>query len=233
VIELNPRASRTVPFSSKATGVPLARCAARIMSGETIAQLGLPPEDRTPSHYAVKEAVMPWSRFPGADVHLGPEMKSTGEVMGIDTTFPKAYAKTREAIDYEIPMSGKVFVSVCDRDKRSVAPVALSLTNLSYDLVATRGTAKTLRAAGIPCEVVRPISEGSPNVLDMMAAGEIAFIVNTPRGGSSRGDGAKIRGEAVSRGVDMATTMSGATALIQAIAALRKGPLDVYALQDL
>ena len=233
VIELNPRASRTVPFSSKATGVPLARCAARIMSGETIAQLGLPPEDRMPSHYAVKEAVMPWSRFPGADVHLGPEMKSTGEVMGIDTTFPKAYAKTREAIDYEIPMSGKVFVSVCDRDKRSIAPVALSLTNLGYDLVATRGTAKTLRAAGIPCEVVRPISEGSPNVLDMMAAGEIAFIVNTPRGGSSRGDGAKIRSEAVNRGVDMATTMSGATALIQAIAALRKAPLDVYALQDL
>lgn len=233
VIELNPRASRTVPFSSKATGVPLARCAARIMSGETIAQLGLPPEDCTPSHYAVKEAVMPWSRFPGADVHLGPEMKSTGEVMGIDTTFPKAYAKTREAIDYEIPMSGKVFVSVCDRDKRSIAPVALSLTNLGYDLVATRGTAKTLRAAGIPCEVVQPISEGSPNVLDMMAAGEVAFIVNTPRGGSSRGDGAKIRSEAVNRGVDMATTMSGATALIQAIAALRKGPLDVYALQDL
>lgn len=176
---------------------------------------------------------MPWSRFPGADVHLGPEMKSTGEVMGIDTTFPKAYAKTREAIDYEIPMSGKVFVSVCDRDKRSIAPVALSLTNLGYDLVATRGTAKTLRAAGIPCEVVRPISEGSPNVLDMMAAGEIAFLINTPRGGSSRGDGAKIRSEAVNRGVDMATTMSGATALIQAIAALRKGPLDVYALQDL
>ena len=233
VIELNPRASRTVPFSSKATGVPLARCAALIMSGAKISDLGLPPEDREVGHYAVKEAVMPWSRFPGADVQLGPEMKSTGEVMGIDTTFPKAYAKTREAIDYDIPMSGKVFVSVCDRDKRSIAPVALSLKNLGYDLVSTRGTAKTLRAAGIPCEIVRPISEGSPNVLDMMAAGEIAFLVNTPRGGSSRGDGSKIRSEAVNRGIDMATTMSGATALIQAIAALRQGPLDVYALQDL
>ena len=120
VIELNPRASRTVPFSSKATGVPLARCAARIMSGETIAQLGLPPEDRMPSHYAVKEAVTcRWSRFPGADVHLGPEMKSTGEVMGIDTTFPKAYAKTREAIDYEIPHVGQG-VCLCVRQGQAL-----------------------------------------------------------------------------------------------------------------
>ncbi|HBO62423.1 MAG TPA: carbamoyl phosphate synthase large subunit, partial [Olsenella sp.] len=189
VIELNPRASRTVPFSSKATGVPLAKCAARIMSGEKISDLGLPEEGRDLGYYAVKEAVMPWSRFPGADVVLGPEMKSTGEVMGIDKTFPKAYAKTREAIDYQVPQSGTVFVSVCDRDKRSVAPVALSLVNLGYDLVATRGTAKTLRAAGIPCEVVKPISEGSPNIIDMMAEGKIAFLINTPKGHSSRGDG--------------------------------------------
>ena len=233
VIELNPRASRTVPFSSKATGVPLAKCAARIMSGEKISELGLPEEGRDLGYYAVKEAVMPWSRFPGADVVLGPEMKSTGEVMGIDKTFPKAYAKTREAIDYQVPQSGTVFVSVCDRDKRSVAPVALSLVNLGYDLVATRGTAKTLRAAGIPCEVVKPISEGSPNIIDMMAEGKIAFLINTPKGHSSRGDGFRMRSEAVSRGIDMATTMSGAVALVQAIAALRQGPLDVYALQDL
>ncbi|OUP38281.1 carbamoyl-phosphate synthase large subunit [Olsenella sp. An188] len=233
VIELNPRASRTVPFSSKATGVPLAKCAARIMSGEKISDLGLPEEGRDLGYYAVKEAVMPWSRFPGADVVLGPEMKSTGEVMGIDKTFPKAYAKTREAIDYQVPQSGTVFVSVCDRDKRSVAPVALSLVNLGYDLVATRGTAKTLRAAGIPCEVVKPISEGSPNIIDMMAEGKIAFLINTPKGHSSRGDGFRMRSEAVSRGIDMATTMSGAVALVQAIAALRQGPLDVYALQDL
>ena len=233
VIELNPRASRTVPFSSKATGVPLAKCAARIMSGEKISELGLPEEGRDMGYYAVKEAVMPWSRFPGADVVLGPEMKSTGEVMGIDTTFPKAYAKTREAIDYQVPQSGTVFVSVCDRDKRSVAPVALSLVNLGYDLVATSGTAKTLRAAGIPCEVVKPISEGSPNIIDLMADGKIAFLINTPKGHSSRGDGFRMRSEAVSRGIDMATTMSGAVALVQAIAALRQGPLCVYALQDL
>ena len=233
VIELNPRASRTVPFSSKATGVSLAKYAVRIMSGEKISDLGLPAEDADRGYYAVKEAVMPWSRFPGADVTLGPEMKSTGEVMGLDVTFPKAYAKTREAIDYDVPQSGTVFLSVCDRDKRSVAPVALSLLHLGYKLVATGGTAKTLKAAGIPCEVVKRISEGSPNVADMLAEGKISFMINTPHGHSSRGDGAILRSEAVSRGIDMATTMSGAVALVQAISALREGPLDVYALQDL
>ena len=151
VIELNPRASRTVPFSSKATGVPLAKCAARIMSGEKISRPG-PAARRGASlgYYAVKEAVMPWSRFPGADVTLGPEMKSTGEVMGLDVTFPKAYAKTREAIEYDVPQSGSVFISVCDRDKRSVAPVALSLRNLGYDLLATRGTAQDAARRGHP-----------------------------------------------------------------------------------
>ena len=233
VIELNPRASRTVPFSSKATGIPLAKYAARIMSGEKIRDFSLPPVDRDLGYYAVKEAVMPWSRFPGADVTLGPEMKSTGEVMGIDTTFPKAYAKTREAIEYEIPMSGNVFISVCDRDKRSIAPVALTLRHLGYDLIATRGTAKTLRAAGIECRVVKPVREGHPNVLDLMASGEIAFLINTPHGHSSRGDGTKLRSEAVNRGIDMATTMSGATALVQAIVALRESSLGTYALQDL
>ncbi len=234
VIELNPRASRTVPFSSKATGVSLAKYAARIMSGEDICDLNLPPEDAERDHFAVKEAVMPWSRFPGADVTLGPEMKSTGEVMGLDVSFPKAYAKTREAIEYDVPSeTGSVFVSVCDRDKRSVAPVAMSLRHLGFDLIATRGTAKTLQAAGIPCTVVKRISEGHPNVADLMAEGKISFLINTPKGNSSRGDGMQLRSEAVSRGIDMATTMSGAVALVQAIIALREGPLDVYALQDL
>lgn len=233
VIELNPRASRTVPFSSKATSTHLAQAAARIMAGEKISHLGLPDEARDLGYFAVKEAVMPWSRFPGADVTLGPEMKSTGEVMGIDTTFPKAYAKTREAISYEIPGSGNVFISVCDRDKRAIAPVALSLSMLGYNLIATKGTATTLKAAGISCRTVKTVHEGSPNVLDMLEAGELAFLINTPKGSSSRGDGALIRSEAVNRGVDMATTMSGAVALVQAIIALKEGPLDVYALQDL
>ena len=233
VIELNPRASRTVPFSSKATGVPLAKYAARIMAGEKIRDLNLPPELEERGYYAVKEAVMPWARFPGAQVVLGPEMKSTGEVMGLDTTFPKAFAKTREAINYDIPQSGTVFISVCDRDKRSIASVALSLSALGYDIVATHGTAKTLRAAGIPCTVVKRISEGHPNALDLMREGKITFLINTPEGHGARGDGDKLRSEAVSRGIDMATTMSGAVALVQAIVALREGPLDVYAIQDI
>jgi len=233
VIELNPRASRTVPFSSKATGVPLAACAARIMAGEKLGDLDLPAELAPTGFYAVKEAVMPWSRFPGAEVVLGPEMKSTGEVMGLDTTFPKAYAKTREAIEYDVPQQGNVFISVCDRDKRSIAPIALALQGMGYGIVATQGTAKVLRAAGIECEVAKPIREGSPNVLDLLGEGSVSFIINTPHGHSSRGDGSKMRSEAVCRGIDLATTMSGATALVQAISALRKGGLEVYALQDL
>ena len=237
VIELNPRASRTVPFSSKATGVPLARMATRIMAGEHIADLRaageLPPEDAPRTWFAVKEAVMPWSRFPGADVILGPEMRSTGEVMGVGRTFPEAYAKTRLAIDYEMPERGSVFISVCDRDKRAIAPVALALHNLGYDLVATAGTAKTLRSIGLRCRVVHRISEGGDNVLDAMARGEIAFIINTPHGHESRSDGTRVRSEAVNRGATLVTALSGATALVQALASTRGRSLDVYALQDL
>ena len=234
VIELNPRASRTVPFSSKASNVPLARMAARIMAGERLRSLGLPPEDREPRLFAVKEAVMPWSRFPGSDVRLGPEMKSTGEVMGMAATFPEAYAKTRQAIDYDMPSKGAVFISVKDRDKRAIAPVAMALTGMGYSIMATRGTAKTLRSAGIDCEVVLRVSEGHPNVVDAMAEGRVAFIVNTPHGGGSRGDGFLLRSAAVNYGVSSATTLSGASALVQALAAVRgQDALEVYALQDL
>ncbi|OFK24208.1 carbamoyl-phosphate synthase large subunit [Olsenella sp. HMSC062G07] len=237
VIEMNPRASRTVPFSSKATGVPLAKLAARIMAGETIAQLRglgeLGEEKDEVGRFAVKEAVMPWARFPGADSTLGPEMKSTGEVMGIGRSFPAAYAKTRRAIDYGLPRGGKVFVSVCDRDKRAIAPVATSLAGLGYELIATAGTAKTLRAAGLACEVVRRVSEGHPNIVDEIADGEVAFIINTPHGHESRGDGSILRAEAVNRGITCVTALSATTALVQAIVAARKDALDVIALQDL
>jgi len=233
VIELNPRASRTVPFDSKASGVPLAKAAARIMAGHTLNELELPPEDRAFDYFAVKEAVMPWARFPGTDTTLGPEMKSTGEVMGLDKTFPLAYAKTREAIEYRIPLEGTVFVSVNDRDKRSVAPVALALTNMGYDLIATTGTARVLKAAGIPCKQVNMVSEPHPNIADAIEQGRIAFMINTPGGHRARGDGFRIRAMAVSHGIDLVTALSGATALIQAIAALRSGPLKPYALQDL
>ena len=233
VIELNPRASRTVPFSSKASGVPLAKLAARVMAGEALADLPLPPEVRETSYFAVKEAVMPWSRFPGSDVRLGPEMKSTGEVMGVGVSFPVAYAKTREAIDYEMPAEGTVFISVRDADKRAIAPVAFSLVLMGYRILATRGTAKTLRAAGIACEVTKRVGEGHPNVRDVLARGGVSFIINTPHGHDSRGDGAILRSEAVSRGITNVTTLSGATALLQALAVLRAGRLPVCALQDL
>ena len=233
VIELNPRASRTVPFSSKASGVPLAKLAARIMADETLADLPLPPEERETGYFAVKEAVMPWARFPGSDVRLGPEMKSTGEVMGVGASFPVAYAKTREAIDYEMPAEGTVFISVRDADKRAIAPVAFSLAQMGYRILATRGTAKTLRAAGIACEVTKRVGEGHPNVHDVLSAGGISFIINTPHGHDSHGDGALLRSEAASRGITNVTTLSGATALLQSLAVLRGGRLSVCALQDL
>ena len=237
VIELNPRASRTVPFSSKATTIPLAQCAARVMAGETIESLRLegilPSEGCGAGYFAVKEAVMPWSRFPGADSVLGPEMKSTGEVMGIARTFPEAYAKTRQAIDYAMPEDGTVFVSVCDRDKRAIAPVALALEGLGYDIVATPGTAKTLRAAGIACEVVSRIADGHPNAVDLMEEGKVSFIINTPHGRASRGDGARLRGEAVRRGITCVTALSATIALVQALTASRRREGEVFALQDL
>ena len=176
---------------------------------------------------------MPWSRFPGSDVRLGPEMKSTGEVMGVGTSFPVAYAKTREAIDYEMPEEGTVFISVRDADKRAIAPVAFSLAQMGYRILGTRGTAKTLRAAGIACEVTKRVGEGHPNVCDVLATGDVSFIINTPHGHDSHGDGAILRSEAVSRGITNVTTLSGATALLQSLAVLRDGRLPVYALQDL
>ncbi len=233
VIELNPRASRTVPFSAKASGIPLAQYAARIMAGERMGALGLPPEEHDPGLFAVKEAVMPWARFPGADPKLGPEMKSTGEVMGVGSTFPEAFAKTRQAIDYEMPAEGTVLISVRDADKRAIAPVAFSLAQMGYNIIATRGTAKTLRAAGIPCEVTKRIGEGHPNMCDVLAKGHVAFIINTPHGHGSHGDGVLLRNEAVMRGITNVTTLSAATALLQSLAVLRRNKvLPVYALQD-
>ena len=233
VIEMNPRASRTVPFSSKATGVALAKCAALVMAGARIADLDLPPEGRDPGYYACKEAVMPFGRFPGADVVLGPEMKSTGEVMGIAENFPAAYAKTQLAIDYSLPRGGKAFISVCDRDKRGVISIARDLANLGFDLVSTSGTAKALRAAGLKVEVVRRMSEMHPNIGDAIAAGDISLMINTPYGQETRSDGFKLRSAAVRHGLCYVTTLSAATAFVQAIQTVQTSELDVYALQDL
>ena len=249
VIEANPRASRTVPFISKATDVPLAKCAARIMAGDSIASLGLPSDERQLDWFCMKEAVMPWGRFPGADVILGPEMKSTGEVMGIAKSYPEAYAKTQLAIDYKLPdpSAGKVFISVCDRDKRHILSVGRILRYLGFDICSTEGTARVLRGGNVTCEVVEKISgphDGErPNIGDLIADGKIAVIINTPYGPGSRGDGYLLRTEAVRRGVTCVTAMSAANTYVSAIEAVREDEqghgsandmgMDVIALQDL
>lgn len=232
VIEVNPRASRTVPFVSKAIGIPLAKCAARIMAGQSIASLKLPKELSTLDHYSVKEAVMPFGRFPGADVVLGPEMKSTGEVMGIGKNFPIAYAKAELAISYSLPTSGTCFLSVCDRDKRSISFIARGLINLGFDIVATAGTAKALRAVGIPVRQVNKWHESRPNIGDEIANGKIDLIINTPFGQETRTDGYYLRSAAVRHGICYVTTLSGANAIVPAIDAVEKGDLEIHALQD-
>ena len=245
VIEANPRASRTVPFISKATGVPLARAAACIMSGKKISELNLPSDERTLDWFCMKEAVMPWGRFPGAEVVLGPEMKSTGEVMGIAKSYPEAYAKTQLAIDYQLPTpkDGRVFISVCDRDKRHILSIARILRYLGFEIVSTEGTARVLRGGNVPCEIVGKVgtsfapgsaSGESRSILDLIAGGEIAFIVNIPYGPGSRGDGYVLRTEAVRRGVTCLTALSAANAYIAALEARQSGDgMEVVALQDL
>lgn len=234
VIEANPRASRTVPFVSKATGVPLAKLAARIMAGEKLAAFNLPSDDRRLDYFCVKEAVMPWGRFPGADVVLGPEMKSTGEVMGIARNFPAAYLKTQIAIDYEIPSTGDVFISVNDRDKRNLISIARDISRLGFNILATSGTARTLESAGIPCTSVGKIYEGSHDVVDKIANGEIVFMINTPMGSATRDDGYELRAAAVRHGITYVTTLAAAQALVAGMeVASIGGGLDVIALQDL
>ncbi|MHB1135766.1 MAG: carbamoyl-phosphate synthase large subunit [Coriobacteriia bacterium] len=232
VLEVNPRASRTVPFVSKATGVPLAKIAARVMTGEKLADMGLPPEDRELGRFCVKEAVMPFGRFPGADSVLGPEMKSTGEVMGVASDFPSAYAKSQLAIDYSLPTSGTAFISVCDRDKRGVVSVARHLASLGFRVLSTRGTARMLRASGIAVDEVRKVHEGRPNIVDAIVNGEVQLVINTPFGRETRSDGYHIRTAAVQHGVSNITTLAAALASVQAIEAIKQGTLDVRALQD-
>lgn len=233
VIEANPRASRTVPFVSKATGVPLAKIAARVMAGEKLADMSLPDEMHDQGYFFVKEAVMPWGRFPGADVVLGPEMKSTGEVMGIARDFPTAYMKTQMAIDYAVPDGGCAFISVNDRDKRSVLPIARDLKRSGFSLVATSGTARALRAGGIVCEEVGKIYEGSDAVTNRIACGEITLLVNTPMGSATRDDGYELRAAAIRHGVTCVTTIAAAQAMVAGMEALRAGSLEAVCLQDM
>src|SRR5262250_2963678 len=232
VLEVNPRASRTVPFVSKAIGVPLAKLATRIMLGSTLAAQGL-VEEREVGHIAVKEAVFPFVKFPGVDVVLGPEMKSSGEVMGIDRDFRKAYVKSQIAAGSPLPTSGKVFLSVKNRDKRALLPLARRLIDLGFSLVATSGTAKALVRQGMAVETVHKVADRErPNVVDLMKRGEIALVFNTPEDGRARKDSSLIQRTAVILNIPYYTTVDGAQAAVGGIEALLKGEMTVQALQD-
>ena len=232
VIEANPRASRTVPFVSKAVGVPLAKVACRLMLGERLAEMDL-DIPAVPGHVSVKEAVLPFGRFPRADSLLGPEMKSTGEVMGVASDYPAAFGKAQAAAGAQLPGSGTVFISVTDGDKPTATQLAASLHDLGFAVLATGGTAQAIRRMGVPVERILKLSEGSPNVVERIEAGGVDLVVNTPTGSGARADGYEIRRAAVARGIPCITTMSGASAAQRAIRANRSDPPEPIPLQEL
>jgi carbamoylphosphate synthase large subunit/REP element-mobilizing transposase RayT len=231
VLEVNPRASRTVPFVSKAIGVPLAKLAAKVMTGKTLVELGFTKEI-VPQHFSVKEAVFPFLRYQGRDIALGPEMKSTGEVMGIDADLGLAYAKSQMAAPPALPKGGNVFISVKDSDKESVIPVARDFVDLGFEVIATSGTRDTLSAAGIPVTKVFKLREGRPNVLDRVKNGEIHFIINTPSGKIPREDEVSIRNASLAQKIPIMTTIRAAQASANGIRSLQRSNLRVKTLQE-
>jgi carbamoyl-phosphate synthase large subunit len=231
VLEVNPRASRTAPFVSKAIGVPLPKLAAKIMAGKTLKELGF-TEEIVPAHFSVKEAVFPFIKFPGIDIVLGPEMKSTGEVMGIDENLGLAYAKAQMAAQPALPQKGNIFISVADAEKKRVADIARGCVDLGFTLFATSGTAAALESAGVPVKKLFKLSEGRPNALDMLKNGELAMVINTPSDKASREDEIKIRSTASSSRVPVMTTLRAAKASIEGIRALREHGLHVKTLQE-
>jgi len=230
VLEVNPRASRTVPFVSKATGMPLAKVAAKVMAGVSLAEQGYDREP-IPAHVSIKEAVFPFVKFAGVDIVLGPEMKSTGEVMGISERFSIAFAKSQLAAGAELPREGKIFVSVADRAKEHVVKLAARLEEMGYELLATRGTAKRLEEAGIAVRRLKKIQEGHPNVVDYMRDGDLQLVMNTPSGKGARTDEGKIRATAVSHGVPCITTIQAAEAAVRAMEAMRQEEMTVQPVQ--
>jgi carbamoyl-phosphate synthase large subunit len=231
VIEVNPRASRTVPFVAKAIGVPVARVAAKIMVGAKLRDFGLRKEIE-PRHWSVKESVFPFKKFPGVDVILGPEMKSTGEVMGMDFDFGRAYAKAEMAAGHKLPAKGTIFVSVKDADKRDIIYVAKRLESLGFTIVSTGGTARVLERNGMSVRSIFKIKEGRPNATDLIVNNEIDLIVNTPSGKGTRTDEGKIRAFAIAHGIHVITSVAGAQAAVNGIEGLAKKKLEVRALQD-
>ncbi len=231
VLEVNPRASRTVPFVSKVIGVALAKLATKVMLGKKLKDLRFTKEV-IPKHVAIKESVFPFNRFPGVDIILGPEMKSTGEVMGIDVDFGQAYIKSQLAAGQKLPKKGSVFISVNDRDKRNIILIAKRLKDLGFKIYASSGTAATLVKSNIPAKVLPKISEGNPNVLDLMKEGKLQLVINTTSGRIPRLDEVKIRSQVIICGIPYTTTIFGALATVSGIEVLLKKKLKVKSLQD-
>ena len=231
VLEVNPRASRTVPFVSKAIGVPLAKLGARIMAGATLQELGF-TEEIIPGHWAIKESVFPFNRFPGSPIVLTPEMRSTGEVMGQDEDFGLAFAKTQMAAKPSLPLEGNAFISVKDADKEQALVIAKGLSDLGFNLYSTEGTAAFFRDNGLVAEHILRISEGRPNVADFIKNGKIQLVINTPLGLIPRRDENGIRSEAVLYGVPVMTTLGSAFAALEGIRSLKEKDFGVKSLQE-
>ena len=231
ILEVNPRASRTVPFVAKASGVPIAKIAARIMTGEKLASFDLTPAGAGP-HVAVKEAVFPFARFPGVDIILGPEMKSTGEVMGIDSRFERAFAKSQLGAGTRLPAEGTVFISVKDRDKETAGELARQLSDLGFRLMATSGTQRYLAGRGLEVEPVNKVLDGRPHCVDAIEGGRVQLVINTTEGAQAITDSYSIRRSALVLNVPHYTTMTGAAAAVDAIRALDGGSLEVAPLQS-
>ncbi len=231
ILEVNPRASRTVPFVSKATGVPLAKIAAKVMAGKTLKELGFTTE-KTIGHIAVKEAVFPFDKFPGVDTILGPEMKSTGEVMGIDEDFGRAFAKSQIAVNNRIPLSGKIVISIRDEDKPGICDLVRRLFAVGFSVIATKGTAAFLDEKGLPVEVINKVAEGRPHIVDLIKNKEIVFVINTVSGAQAQKDSFSIRRSALQYGVPYTTTVAGARAVVNAIESLKKKTINIKSIQE-
>jgi carbamoyl-phosphate synthase large subunit len=231
VLEVNPRASRTIPFVSKAIGVPLASYAARVMLGDKLENLGF-VEEIAPPYVSVKEAVFPFNKFPGTDPVLGPEMRSTGEVMGISDSFGGAFAKSQIAASNGLPLSGTVLITVNDSDKPTVTPIARRFHEMGFKILATQGTARYLRGRGVPARAVLKVHEGRPNCYDLLVNGDVQLLINTPLGKHSQIDDYRLRQGAIVHHVSYTTTMSAASAASDAILALRSREASVRSLQE-
>jgi len=231
VLEVNPRASRTIPFVSKAIGVPLAKIGAKVMAGKSLEEIGF-TEEIIPEHICVKESVFPFIKFPGVDTILGPEMKSTGEVMGIDTELRRAFAKAQIAAGIRLPLSGTAFISVKDEDKPRIVGIARKLQELGFSLMATRGTSSYLSNLKISCRMVNKVIEGRPHVVDHIKNGDVQLVINTTFGEKEIAQSYSIRRTALVHNVPYYTTISGARAAVGAIEVLKKEGLDIRAIQD-